>query len=65
MNIYDTPLDKLPIKEIKAEYINHYDMINKTCCFGTKDVTMLYKLENELYRRGYTIEEDVKIYKED
>ena len=63
MNVYDTPLKDLPIKELKDGYLEHYDMINKTCCYGVKDCMRFYAIENELYKRGYEIEEDAKIYK--
>ena len=65
MGIYDTELSKVPIKELKDEYMHYFDMVKKTQCYGVKDTIMFYKLEDELNRRGYVIEEDCKIYKEE
>ena len=63
MNVYDTPLKDLPIKKLKEGYLEHYDMINVTCCYGVKDCMRFYAIENELYKRGYAIEENATIYK--
>ena len=64
-NIYNTAWDKLPDEEIVEGYKSHYDMINVTCCYGVKDCMRFYKLEEELVKRGYDVEEHCEVYKVD
>ena len=49
-------LKKWTIKQLKNELIGLEQTINY-CCFGVKDLIFRSWLENELYRRGYEIQE--------
>jgi len=59
-NIKDYSDDRLV-----EDYKDLWETIYKTECFGTRDLQLLYQLEDELYARGYRATSNIEIYKPD
>jgi len=48
-------------EELQKEYLTLHDIIYKIDCFGTSDMINFQAIEHELEKRGYIIEESVKV----
>ena len=45
-------LSEMSNKELEDEFISYDEMVNKTGCYGTKDLMWLHAIEKEIERRG-------------
>lgn len=50
-------------KQLEEEYIAVVEAIEKIGCYRTKDVMWRYALENEIDKRGLTIEKEITLGK--